>query len=167
MLQFYICPLVQHRTPWGTVSLFGKVFTHRAHGERYTLHRGLGELVLCSLESPSIETAANIAGDQECIEWPERDALWTTQVGPSRRRILSEVLSAHGVPLAWVDVGTTAGDVLRVTLQLGLLRQQGQLAPIAARAASPSAELDLYHEVQAQAQARARRLPVVVQVVRL
>lgn len=161
MLQFYICPLVQHRTAWGTTSPVGKVFTHRALGERYTLHRGLGQAVLCSLESPSIETAANIAADNECIEWSDLDALWLDEVGPTRRKLLSEALSAHGVPLAWVDGQTRARDVLGVALRLGLLQQQQRLSAIALRAATPAAELDLVHEI------RRARLPVIVQGARL
>lgn len=161
MLQFYICPIIQRRTPWGTISPVGKVFTHRAGGERYTVHRGLGQAVICSLESPSIETAANIAADQECIEWPALDALWLSEVGASRRAILTEVLSAHGVPLAWVDAWTTARDVLGLALRFGVLQQQNRVAAIAQRAVSPGAELDLAHEI------RARRVKVVVQGVRL
>lgn len=165
MIQFYVCPIVQHRTPWGTSTSVGKVYTHRARGERYTVHRGLGlgpgQAVICSLESPSIETMANIAGDQECIEWPALDALWLSEVGASRRAILTEVLSAHGVPMAWVDAQTTARDVLGLALRFGVLQQQQRVAAIAQRAVSPGAELELAHEI------RARRVKVVVQGVRL
>jgi hypothetical protein len=161
VLNFYLCPVVMHRQPWGTTSPVGKVYVHRAAHERYTLHRGLGELVLCSLGDPLIETQANIAADQECVEWPDRDALWTTQVGDTRRRIISEILSAHGVPLAWVDVGTTAGDVLNLAIQVGLARQRGKFPAVARRALAPSAEMELYREIHDQ------RVPLLIQGVRL
>lgn len=161
MLQFYICPIIQRRTPWGTISPVGKVFTHRAGGERYTVHRGLGQSVICSLEAPSIETQANIAGDQECIEWPDLDALWFYGIGVTRRFYLTEVLSAHGVPMAWVDAWTTARDVLGLALRFGVLQQQNRIASIARRGVSLSAELDLAHEIRSQ------RVKVIVQGARL
>lgn len=160
MIEFYLCPLVTTTTPWGTAPRVGRVYLHRMARERYTLHRGLGELVICSLVDPAPATVAAIAADQECIEWPARDVLWA-DVGHTRRTNLSAVLAAHGVPLAWISASTTAGDVLRCALQLGHLRQRGQLAPIAARSVAPSAELDVYHEI------RRARLPIIVQGVRV
>ena len=127
MLQFYLCPLVQKRMPWGTESPVGRVFYHRASAEKYTVHRGLGQLVICSLESPSMETQANIAADQECIEWPRLDALWLSEVGASRRKALTEALSSHGIPTAWIDAQTRARDVLGLAIRFGLLQQQQRL----------------------------------------
>lgn len=161
MLAFYVCSVVTYRTSHGTISQVGKVFAHRASGERYTLHRGLGQAVICSLESPSIETQANIAADNECIEWPDLDALWLSEVGPTRRAALTEALSAHGVPMAWPDARTTAGEVLGLALRQGIMQQQGRIAAIAKRAVSPDTELDLVHEI------RRARLPVIVQGARL
>lgn len=161
MFQFYVCPIILQRTPWGTISPAGKVYVHRARGERYTLHRGLGQAVLCSLEEPAIETAANIAGDQECVEWPDLGALWLGEVGQTRRSILTEIMSAHGVPMAWIDGQTTAGEVLDMAIHLGLLQQMDRIAAIAKRAASAAAEMELAHEI------RRARLPVIAQGVRL
>ena len=160
MIEFYVCPVVMARTPWGTTAPFGRVYTHRSAMEKYTLHRGLGELVICSLADPAVATQAAIAADQECVEWPRLDAPWA-DVGPTRRRVLVEALSSHGVPMAWIGPGHTAGDVLRTALQLANLRQRGQLAPVAQRAVAPNTELDMYHEI------RRARLPIIVQGVRI
>lgn len=160
MIAFYVCPLVQALTPWGTTTPAGKVYTHRTAGEKYTLHRGLGELVLCSLTDPASATIAAIAADQDCIEWPALGVLWS-DVGQTRRVNLSAILAAHGVPLAWITSATTARDVLRCVLQLANLRQRGQLAPIAARSVAPSAEMELYHEI------KRARLPIIAQGVRI
>lgn len=156
LLEFYVCPLVKVLTPWGTRANVGKVYTHRAAMERYTLHRGLGELVICSLEAPAIATQAAIAADQECVEWPRLDALWS-DVGLTRRRVLVEALSSHGVPLAWIEPGSTAGDVLRMALHLANARQRGHLAAVAQRALPARTELDIAREI------RMRAVPLIVQ----
>lgn len=160
MLAFYVCPLVTTTTPWGTTPRVGKVYTHRTASERYTVHRGLGELVICSLVDPAPGTVDAIAADQDCIEWPALTRPWA-DVGQTRRVNLSAVLAAHGVPLAWINSTTTCGEVLRCTLQLGHLRQRGQFEAVAQRSIAPSAEVDLYHEI------RRARPPIVVQGVRI
>lgn len=161
MIEFYLCPLVRHTTPWGTTTPVGKVFAHRAARERYTLHRGLGELAICSIEDPAIATQAAIAADQECVEWPRRDVLWS-EVGATRRRVLTEALSAHGVPLAWIVApAITAGDVLRMALRLANARQRGELMPVALRALPARTEIEIAHEIEARA------LPIWVQGVLL
>jgi len=159
MVQFYICPLIQHRMPRGTYAPVGRVFRYRSHGERYTLHRGLGQSVICSLENPAIETQAGIAGDQECIEWPELQLIWG-YVGESRRKAIIEVLSAHGVPLSWIGLMTTSGDILEVALMLSLSRQQNQLPAIAMRASSASAENEVYDELRKSARKSGARIDI-------
>lgn len=165
MIQFYICPVVMVRMPYSQSdshkSPVGKVWLHRAALERYSFHRGLGELVLCSLTDPSITTQAGIAADQDCIEWPDRDLLWLSEVGATRRKNLSEALSALGAPMAWADGRTTAGEVLNMALQLGMRRQRGELPPIANGPANPNAEKEMYREIHD------KRVPLLIQGVRL
>jgi hypothetical protein len=160
MIEFYVCPLVTTTTPWGTTTRVGRVYAHRAAMERYTLHRGLGELVICSLADPAIATQAAIAADQQCVEWPRLDVIWE-DVGLTRRRVLVEALSSHGVPLAWIEPEHTAGDVLRMALNLANARQRGHLAPIALRSLPPRTEMDVAGEI------RMRAIPMIVQGVRL